>query len=139
MYCIYSTCTWWSDVYSIDESFSIFITSSLKIHVTKNIYMMNWINRCVYVVFTRAFYYLIYPGMWKHWTIYWTFWPIFITLVLLPIYMYAVQFQIHWTLTKCIEQCPVWLAISISLHLSKIHDIKSSTDVVFMRSYYLFL
>ena len=44
-----------------------------------------------------------------------TFWPIFTTLVLLPIYFVYSSVSIYRTFTRFIGQCPAWLAVSIPL------------------------
>ena len=54
-------------------------------------------------------------GVWKHWADYRTFWPIFTTLVLLPIYFVYSLVSIYQTFTTFIGQCPAWLAVSIPL------------------------
>ena len=55
--------------------------------------------------------------MWKHWTNCRTFWPIFITLVLLPIYFVYSSVSIYWTFTRFIGQCPVWLVVSTPMNI----------------------
>ena len=53
--------------------------------------------------------------MWKHWTNCRTFWSIFTTLVLLPIYS---SVSIYQTFTTWfIVQCPVWLAVSTPVNI----------------------
>ena len=62
--------------------------------------------------------------MWKHWADYRTFWPIFITLVLLPIYFVYSLVSIYRTFTTFIGQCPAWLAVSTPLliTINKMHN-----------------
>ena len=58
---------------------------------------------------------VLHAVMWKHWANYQTFWPIFTTLVLLPIYFVYSLVSIYQTFTRFIGQCPAWLAISTPL------------------------
>ena len=57
----------------------------------------------------------ILKGVWKLWAGYRTFWPIFITLVLLPIYFVYSSVSIYRTFTRFIGQYPAWLAVSTPL------------------------
>ena len=60
-----------------------------------------------------------FTEVWKHWANYRTFWPIFTTLVLLPIYFVYSLVSIYQTFTRIIGQCPAWLGVSTppSIHL----------------------
>ena len=48
-----------------------------------------------------------FPEVWKHWANYRTFWPIFITIVLLPIYFVYSLVSIYQTFTRfiCMTGC----------------------------------
>ena len=71
---------------------------------------------CMYVHYAWLCMYT-YTGVWKYWATCRTFQPIFITLVLLPIYFVYSLVSIYQTFTRFIGQCPAWLAVSTPLHI----------------------
>ena len=77
---------------------------------------LNFLTQTVYPSYLVN---ILYTGVWKHWAGYRTFWPIFTTLVLLPIYFVYSLVSIYRTFTRFIGQCPAWLAVSTPLSL---HD-----------------
>ena len=63
------------------------------------------------------------PGVWKHWANYSTFWLIFTTLVLFPIYFVYSSVSIYWTFSRfiiywtmsCITGCFHTLIVTVKL------------------------
>ena len=67
--------------------------------------------------------YGLLAGMWKQWANCWTFWPIFTTLVLLPIYFVYSLVSIYEIFTRIIGQYPAWQVMSTPLAPGIIHPI----------------
>ena len=74
-------------------------------------------------------------GVWKYWATCWTFWPIFITLVLLHIYFVYSSVSIYRTFTRFIRQCPAWLAVSTSLHAGDVLNSKIGPMCIHFSAY----
>ena len=66
-------------------------------------------------IYMYIYTYEVYTGVWKHWATTGHS-GIFITLVLLPIYFVYSSISNYQTFTRCIRQCPVWLAVSTPLY-----------------------
>ena len=90
-----------------------------------NVYDCRLSFSCFY---SKAFTYLC-TGVWKYWADYRTFWPISITLVLLPIYFVYSLVSIYRTFARFIGQCPAWLAVSTSLPVQCIPQILSNHSI----------
>ena len=79
---------------------------------------LNFLTQTVYPSYLVN---ILYTGVWKHWAGYRTFWPIFTTLVLLPIYFVYSLVSIYRTFTRLIGQCPAWLVVSTPLPISNMN------------------
>ena len=101
-------------------------THTPHLHIHNNSHEFNSSSSNTYSIsqthigHTHGIYYSVSPGVWKYWADYQTFWPISITIVLLPIYFVYSLVSIYRTFARFIGQCPAWLAVSTSLSVTMI-------------------
>ena len=86
-------------------------TCTLYMYITLHVHTLY-----MYMYMYMYIYNVLCTGVWKHWANCRTFWPIFATLVLLPIYFVYSSVSFYRTFTRFIGQCPAWLAVSTPLH-----------------------